>query len=684
MSKSNSSKFNFLNLINSRIGRSFLAVLVGFILFISISLSSVSAKDTPQLHILDNRPQQLSPEDSSSTIPDKTVGLNDPQEFATWVNSFFEQQLSELNIPGAVISVVKDGEIFFANGYGYANLEQKIPADAEKTLFRVASLSKLFTATAAMQLYERGELDIHSDVNRYLEDWQIESSYSEPVTPARMMMHTDGTTQRLIGLGARTKAQMQPLAEYLPEYMPKIYYPPGKFYSYSNHSIALLGYLVEKISGIPFVEYIDKNIFQPLEMSRSSFEQPPVSELPKNFATGYQIKNGKAEPVPYLYLNIAPAAAAMTTATDMAHFMLAHLQQGNYRGSQILQPETTEMMHSSHYQIHPKLPGTSYGFRERLVNNKRAIGHLGSLRGYSSYLNLIPEEKIGIFIATNSFSNLHDRFVAQFFDRYFPEQINPNLSESTPPQELEKYTGTYRDMEYPRSTIAQITGIAKEIKIAVRQGKLLIETLPLVFRNKIEDIELIPTEEPGLFYRERDNAYVYFVADESGKISHVSNPLYPKIGTYQKVPWYETIRVHLGILIFCTIFFLTATIAGIIRPLLRVLQGKANNLPKFTIARTVAGLIGLLNLIFLIGLPLYLWRWGAWKLVYGVPTVAVGFLGLPILTSLLSLVLFMMMLIVWQKNYWSWLGRSHYTLISISAIIFIPLLAYWNLFGWQF
>ena len=680
---SNSSKFNFLNIINSRIGR-ILAVLVGFILFISISLSSVSAKDTPQLHILDNRPQQLSPEDFSSTIPDKTVGLNDPREFATWVNGFFEQQLSELNIPGAVISVVKDGEIFFANGYGYANLEQKIPADAEKTLFRVASLSKLFTATAAMQLYERGELDIHSDVNRYLEDWQIESPYSEPVTPARMMMHTDGTTQRLIGLGARTKAQMQPLAEYLPEYMPKIYYPPGKFYSYSNHSIALLGYLVEKISGIPFVEYIDKNIFQPLEMSRSSFEQPPVSELPKNFATGYQVKNGKVEPVPYLYLNIAPAAAAMTTATDMAHFMLAHLQQGNYRGSQILQPETTEMMHSSHYQIHPKLPGTSYGFRERLVNNKRAIGHLGSLRGYSSYLNLIPEEKIGIFIATNSFSNLHDRFVAQFFDRYFPEQINPNLSESTPPQELEKYTGTYRDMEYPRSTMAQITGIAKEIKIAVRQGKLLIETLPLVFRNKIEDIELIPTEEPGLFYRERDNAYVYFVADESGKISHVSNPLYPKIGTYQKVPWYETIRVHLGILIFCTIFFLTATVAGIIRPLLRVLQGKANNLPKFTIARTVAGLIGLLNLIFLIGLPLYLWRWGAWKLVYGVPTVAVGFLGLPILTSLLSLVLFMMMLIVWQKNYWSWLGRSHYTLISISAIIFIPLLAYWNLFGWQF
>ena len=678
-------ELNFLNgLVRQKISRNLIAALIGFILFISPLLPAL-ARDTPQFHILDNQPQQLSPAESRVNPAPQTLSFDDPQEFATWVNDFFQQQLSESNIPGAVISVVKDGRIFFANGYGYANLEQNIPVDAENTLFRVASLSKLFTATAAMQLYERGALDIHSDVNGYLEDWQIKNPYSEPVTPARMMMHTDGTTQRLIGLGARTKALMQPLAEYLPKYMPKINYPPGKFYSYSNHSIALLGYLVEQISGTPFVEYIDKNIFQPLEMTRSSFEQPPVSELPENFATGYQIRNGKAEPVPYLYFNIAPAAALMTTATDMAHFMLAHLQQGRYGNSQILQPETTELMHQTHYQVHPKVPGTSYGFRERLINNKRAIGHLGSLRGYSSFLNLIPEENIGIFIATNAFSNVHGEFITKFFERYYPNSPSPNLAAEEVEPELEKYTGTYRDMEYPRSTMAQITGIAKEIQVTTRSdGTLLIQPPSLLFRSKIEDTKLIPTEEPGLFYRDRDNAYVYFVADESGKVTHVSNPLYPKIGTYQKVPWYETITVHLGILIFCTLFFLTATIAGIVRPLLRVLRGKADSLPKFTLARTVAGSIGLLNLVFIIGLPLYLWRWGAWKLVYGVPSVAVVLLGLPILTTVLSAILLILMLIVWQKNYWSWQGRSHYTLVSISAIIFIPLLAYWNLLGWQF
>lgn len=690
--------FKALKKLATRKNRRFIASLIGFVLFIFFSMEPSLARDTPEFHILDNQPQELLPTKSSVTpspdlqkspskdsVTPSPRGLDNRSEFADFVNNFFEQQLAKSNIPGAVISVVKDGEIFFTNGYGYANLEKEIPVDADKTLFRVASLSKLITATAAMQLYERGALDLDRDVNEYLEDWQIENPYPEAVTPARMMMHTDGTTQRLIGLGARTKEKMQPLARYLPQYMPPINYTPGKFYSYSNHSIALLGYLVQKISGIPFIEYVERNIFQPLEMSNSTFAQPPVSELPDNFATGYQIQNGKAKPVPYLYLNIAPAAALMTTATDMAHFMLAHLQQGSYGGSQILQPETTEMMHQTHYQIHPKVPGTSYGFRERLINNKRAIGHLGSLRGYSSFLNLIPEENIGIFIATNSFSNVHGEFIDRFFDRYFPEQSKKGVvTPEVPSQKLQKYAGTYRDMEYPRSTIAKITGIAKEIRVTTQpNGTLLIQTPPLLFRSNVENIELTPTEESDLFYRQNDDAYVFFVEDESG-IQNVSNPLSPKIGTYQRVSWYETIKLHVGLLALCAIFFLTATIAGIIRPLLRIFSQKKIPSPKLTWVRTVAGAIGMLNLIFLIGLPLYLWRWGAWKLVYGVPPVAVCLFGLPVLTSILSLILLIMMLVVWRKSYWSTLGRFHYTGITIASIVFIPLLVYWNLYGWQF
>ena len=664
-----------VNKLFNRWSRRLATGLIGFILCLSLSVPT-TARNAPEIPILENSPQEL-PQSSPTAAPAATApGLNDLEEFTTFANTFFQQQLSQSKIPGAVISVVKDGAVFFTHGYGYANLEQKIPVDAE-TLFRVASLSKLFTATAAMQLYEQGSLDIHSDVNAYLEGWQLDNPYSEPVTPARMMMHTDGTTQRLIGIGARTAEKMQPLAQYLPEYMPSINYPPGKFYSYSNHSIALLGYLVEKISGLPFVEYIDQNILQPLAMQRSSFLQPPPPELADDLAVGYRVSGGKAKPVPYLYLNIAPAAALSTTATDMAHFMLAHLQQGRYQNSQILQPKTTELMHQTHYQIHPQLPGTGYGFRERLINNRRAIGHLGSLRGYSSSLTLIPEENIGIFIATNSFDNIHGQFIARFFDRYFPQ---PSSTPSDKPQHssLARYTGTYRDMEYPRATAAKLIGVFQHIKIIEQpDGTLLAQTPNLLFRG-VDSTKLIPTKEPRLFRRQSDNANVFFVEDARGKITHLSNPLYPKIGTYERVPWYETIGIHLGLLAFSVILFLSAIIQSLLR-----IRGKTLDPSKLTSARVLASLIGLFNLTFLIGLPLYLWQWGAWKLVYGVPAIAVGFFCLPVIAAVLSLILLALIISVWRKNE-SWRARAPFSLAIIGESLFIPLLIYWNLFGWQF
>ena len=214
-------------------------------------------------------------------------------------------------------------------------------------------------------------IDLDADVSKYLTDFKLENLYPEPVTAARMMMHTDGTTVRRIGLAARTEAEMEPLGNYLADHMPPIVSRPGELYSYSSHSTALLGYVVEKISGTPFAEYIDKNILQPLKMSRSTFLQPPPPELADNLAVGYQHQSGNFKPVPFLYLNIAPAAAMSTTATDMANFMIAHLRRGRYENSRILEEDTVQLMHKTHFAHHPKLPGTGYSFREYLENNIR-------------------------------------------------------------------------------------------------------------------------------------------------------------------------------------------------------------------------------------------------------------------------------------------------------------------------
>lgn len=634
---------------------------------------------------------QLMP-DESVTYPvagSLALGLGDPAEFADFVDSFFEQAIAKGDIPGGSISVVKDGEVFFSKGYGYADLSTQRPVSADRTLFRVASLSKLFTATATMQLYEQGQLDLADDITRYL-DFAIDNPYDTPINFAHLMTHTDGSTKRRIGLAAPTAAAMQPLKEYLPGHLPAIVYPPGELYSYSSHSIALLGYLVERISGLPFADYINQRILQPLGMARTTFLQPPPGDLANDLAVGYQKAKQSFEPVPYLYLNIAPAASLQTTAADMAKFMIAHLQEGRYGQQQILQPETAQLMYQTHFTHYPGLPGTGYGFRERYINGLRTIGHLGSLRGYSSLLNLLPEENIGIFMVTNNFSGIHEEFLDQFYDRYFPDSQASAVAEPQAEIDPSRFAGNYRDLEYPRRTMTKLSGLFQLLHVRpYGDNQLKAEAPKLLFRTSVADKTLTPLQS-NLFLQEDGETLTAFQTGETGAMRYAFNLLFPKIGAYERVPWYGTIAFHLSLLVFCAIFFATAAMSWLIRPTVNQLRGQLSkneqkgiltfkNLPW---PYAVAGLAGLLNVVFLIGLPLALWLIGGWRLAYGVPLSIVILLIIPIVTAVLAIALLFGWRRSWKRG--GMLQRSHYALVMLAAIAFIPFLNYWNLLGFKF
>jgi len=661
-------------------------VVVAFLFFLLSGMPGL-ARNNPFQFPLDRQQQQPSELEEPVTPTPNAPGLSDPQELEAFVDNFINRQTSKSHTPGAVVSVVKDGKLFFAKGYGYANLEKNIPVVADKTLFRVASLSKLFTATAAMQLYERGLLELEAPINNYLTEFQLENPFPEPARVAQLMTHTDGTTRRRIGLAARTAAAMEPLENYLADHMPSVVWPPGELYSYSSHSTALLGYLVQKISGIPFPEYIDQNILQPLEMKHSTFLQPPPPALADDLAVGYQYQGGNFKSVPYLYLNIAPAASLQATATDMAHFMIAHLQLGRYKNGRILEPDTARLMHQQHFTHHPQLPGTAYSFHERLENNIRALEHLGSLRGYSSSLTLLPDRNIGIFIATNDFSGLPGRLVSQFFDRYFPVQKKPAppkplaLSED----QLNRLTGTYWDVEYPRHTFAKLSAPFKQININKgTDGTLLISSPNLFFMGSGPTIKLIPVG-PLLFQHANDESFTAFGEDERGRVRFVFNPLWPIIGAYERIHWYESIWIQLGLVGFCLVLFLSAVIIWPGGYLIRRVRKRHWQSSRFVrIAWTVAGLIGILYLTFLISVPLLLWLIGVWKLVYGVPAVVVPFFYLPPVAVVLTIALPIFTLLAWKNKFWSLLNRIHYSLVMLAAIALIPLLLYWNLLGLQF
>ncbi len=205
------------------------------------------------------------------------------------LHNFFDANLpgemERRHAPGAIAVIVKDGQIVFEKGYGVSDLEKGTAVDPDKTLFRVASISKIITTFAALELVDQGKLDLNADINRYLKLFQIPSTFAKPVTLANLLTHTGGFDERQIGLTARLQAEQIPLGAYLQLRMPPRTVPPGEIYNYSNHGFALAGYLVESVANQPFADYVEDKVFQPLGMNHSSFDFMP-SLLP-NLATPY-------------------------------------------------------------------------------------------------------------------------------------------------------------------------------------------------------------------------------------------------------------------------------------------------------------------------------------------------------------------------------------------------------------
>src|SRR5215203_432119 len=193
------------------------------------------------------------------------------KELEFFLDKLFAEQMPKYNIPGGVFTLVKDGKIFFSKGYGYADLEKKKPVNKDETLFRAYSISKSFTATAVMQLVERGQVKLDEDVNIYLKRFKIKDSIAEPVTLADLLTHNAGYTDPDLSRQlAQGEFRELDLGKYLEKNLPPRSRPPGTF-AYSNIGASLAGFIVAEVSGETFPNYVENHIFKPLGMSHSTF-----------------------------------------------------------------------------------------------------------------------------------------------------------------------------------------------------------------------------------------------------------------------------------------------------------------------------------------------------------------------------------------------------------------------------
>lgn len=438
--------------------------------------------------------------------------------FETFVDEVMAQQMADAHVPGAVVIVVRDGKVAFSKGYGFANLETRTPVDPEKTVFRIGSITKVFTATAVMQLADRGKLALDDDVNRYLPSWKVPATYPQPVTFARLLTHSAGLDEIAPGRRTNDPSAQIPLGEFLSTRIVRRL-PPATIISYSTYNMALAGYLVETISGKSLRDWFTANIFAPLGMTRTSLGALPAAQQGDR-AVGYAYTLRQHRPLPWEYFHTYPASDINSTAADMSRFMLAELAGGALGDARILSEASTRAMQRRQFGNHPSVAGIGYGWFESRIDGLSAVEHGGTMDGYAALVWLSPRENTGIFIAANIENsgfpvNVRDAIVDHEFPPK-PQAAPPVLA--TTKAAVARFAGSYRNDTFCHSCPALTRGfLPQATKVTANDdgtitlwGAKWAQVEPLVFRltgGRLDNGEKV----------------IAFREDSAGRITHFFN-----------------------------------------------------------------------------------------------------------------------------------------------------------------
>ncbi len=456
------------------------------------------------------------------------------EDLATFFDGMLPYMLQRGDIAGGAVVVVKGGKVLFAHGYGYSDLEHRTPVSPDATLFRIGSVSKLFTWTAVMQLVEQRKLDLDRDVNAHL-DFRIPPRFGKPVTLRNLMTHTAGFEDTTRDLLPATPDGVD-LGRYLKTHIPARIFPPGKIVAYSNYGAGLAGYIVERVSGQPLDAYIQRHILAPLEMRHSTFTQPLPADVTPLLAKGY-VSASDGKPKPFELVNPAPAGAMTAPALDMANFMIAQLQGGRFGDTHILQPQTAALMHSRQYAAAPGLNGMDLGFYEESRNGQRIIGHGGDTIVFHSDLHLLLDANVGIFMAFNSagkagaVNDVRSEIFRAFLDRYFPWQPPSAPTPDTAKADAARVAGWYETSRRNQSALRVLYLLSQSHVAAQPDGTITVSTLVDAAGSPLRWREIGP-----LLYREvHGEALLDFVTDAHGRVLYWAAGDIPVL-VYQRLP----------------------------------------------------------------------------------------------------------------------------------------------------
>jgi CubicO group peptidase (beta-lactamase class C family) len=435
-------------------------------------------------------------------------------------------------IAGVTVGILRGGQPLLVRGYGYARLDPAEAVDPARHLFRIASISKTFTYVSAMQLVEQGRLSLDDTVNdRLPERLRVpDDGFPEPIRIRHLMTHTAGYEDLALGhLFVRDPADVLPADEYLIRHRPRRVRPPGREAVYSNYSVALLGAVIAHVSGMPFEDYVERHVFGPLGMVRTTFREPGLRDaralegpLAGDIATGFVREAGDYAPRPFEHIaHTAAAGGASSTAPDMLRFAAALLGDGSAGNGRILKPETNARLREVLFANAEGINGIAHGFITDRIGPHDTFGHGGATLYFHSNFVLVPALDLAVFVSTNTATGR--RFAAEFPVRLI-EFLDPAARPPAPvgttitTEDLRRYEGSYlsnrRPWRSPDALLMSLSGAVTQVKPA---------TGALIVAAPTETLRYLP-DGPNRFREDGGHRRLAFLVDDSGRVRTLAAP----------------------------------------------------------------------------------------------------------------------------------------------------------------
>ena len=441
------------------------------------------------------------------------------------LDMWIEQQVAHRNLPGLSIAIVFDQEIVWAKGYGYSDLEKKIPA-TPATVYRIGSVTKLFTSTAILQLRDQGKLRLDDPVSMHLPWFRVRNPFPDApeITIRQLLTHTSGLPRE--AAFPYWTDHVFPTREELAESVPgqDAVDPPETTYHYSNLGMSLLGEVVTEVSGRPWADYVEEKILQPLGMLSSS--AAPGEELLRRRATPYMLRTPDGARGIFDYYDagaIGPAANMVSTVEDLARFASLQFHDGSAGEDRIMKGSTLREMQRVHWVYDSFSGGRGLGFVVSHRDGKNFVGHGGWIGGNRSHLLLVPSEKIAVVAAVNADDGSPYPFTSQAHKVVGPAILKATREPAAPKPEMDpawqSYLGLYTDPW------------GWEYEVLILGGDLVMYgyNYPPSDNASSGFTRLTPIE--GSTFRMPDNELVTFELDENGKVERIkkrSDYLFPK------------------------------------------------------------------------------------------------------------------------------------------------------------